>query len=272
MTDTRQTETQRGSPPLLEYRNVTVIRGDRIALNNITLKVELGKNIAILGPNGSGKTTFIKTITRECYPFAGDPAPYLRLFGKERWNLFELRQLIGIVTNDLANDCAGSRLPVQEVIVSSFFGSIGVWHDSTVTPQMAQKTAEVMDLMEITHLAGRPGHEISTGELKRVIMARALVHGPKALLLDEPTSSLDPRAARGLRHIFRKIVGAGTNLIMVTHSLPDIIPEIDRVILLKEGRIVKDGTKEEVLTSANLSDLFGLKLKVVRRDGHFYLL
>jgi iron complex transport system ATP-binding protein len=132
-------------------------------------------------------------------------------------------------------------------------------------------THRLMELLQISSLAERSVNEISNGELRRVIIARALVHEPKALLLDEPSSSLDFRATCELREILRKVARAGTSLIMVTHNLADVIPEISRVILLKEGRIFKDGRKTETLTSENLSGLFGLDLEVRRKDGYFYL-
>lgn len=259
------------APPLIDYRNVTVVKNDRTILDNITLSIALGENAAIIGPNGSGKTSLIKTITREYYPLSTDPEPYQSIFGNERWNIFELRRLIGVVTSELANDCVRSRLPVWEAIVSSFFGSIGLHHQGKVTPALKKKTQQLMELLEIPHLSERYLGEVSNGELRRVIIARALVHDPKALLLDEPTSSLDFRATCELREILRKVARAGTSIIMVTHNLPDLVPEINRVILLKEGRIFKDGTKSEILTSENLSSLYGLSLEVVRRDGYYYL-
>ena len=259
------------TPPLIDYRNVTVVKNDRTILDNITLSIALGENAAIIGPNGSGKTSLIKTITREYYPLNTDPESHQSIFGNERWNIFDLRKLIGVVTNELANDCVRSRLLVWEAIVSSFFGSIGLHHQGRVSPALKKKTQQLMERLEISHLSERYLGEVSNGELRRVIIARALVHEPKALLLDEPTSSLDFRATGELREILRKVARAGTSIIMVTHNLPDLVPEINRVILLKEGRIFKDGMKFEVLTSENLSSLYGLSLEVVRRDGYYYV-
>ena len=258
-------------PPLIEYRDISVMRGNQLALSHINLKIDLGENVAILGPNGSGKTTLIKTITRECYPLYDNSEPYLRIFGKDRWNLFQLRKLIGIVTNDLANECIQEYLTPYSVILSSFFSGLGIWKHNKVTENMKKKTSEVMALLEITHLADRPMTEISTGEARRVIIGRALVHQPKALLLDEPTSSLDLKATYELRQMLRKIAKAGTSIIMVTHNLPDIIPEIKRVILLKEGQIFKDGPKDRLLASKAISELFNAPLEVMKRDGYYYL-
>ncbi len=257
-------------PSLIEYRNVVVSRNDRVVLNGITLAIDSGEHVAILGPNGAGKSFLIRTIARECYPHAGVPDSYLRILGKEDWNVFQLRSLLGIVTDDLLALCT-RNFTCQEIILSGFFSSIGVWPYHHVTRAMQQKTREIMELLEIPHLAERNMNEISTGEARRILIGRALVHEPQALVLDEPTSSLDFHAAHKLRSILSKIAGAGTGIIMVTHNTADILPEIERVILLKAGRVFKDSNKEKVLTSESLSHLFGTPLEVVKRDGYYYI-
>ena len=257
-------------PALIEYQNVTVSQNNRVVLDGITLSINLGEHVAILGPNGAGKSFLIKIITRECYPHSGIPDSYLRIFGKEQWNVFELRTLLGIVSNDLIKVRTGDFYG-QQIILSGFFSSIGIWPHHEVTPAMEQKVREVMELLEISHLAKRNMNEISTGEARRILIGRALVHDPKTLILDEPTSSLDIRAAYELRNILRKLTVAGTNIVMVTHNLADIIPEITRIILIKAGSVFEDGTKEKVLASESLSLLFGIPVEVVRRDGYYYL-
>jgi iron complex transport system ATP-binding protein len=255
---------------LIEYRNVIVSKNDRLVLKGITLAIDCGEHVAILGPNGAGKSFLIRTITRECYPHAAVPDSYLRILGKEEWNVFELRNLLGIVNDDLFALCA-RNFTCREIILSGFFSSIGIWPYHHVRPSMERKTGEIMELLEISHLAERKMNEISTGEARRVLIGRALVHNPQALVLDEPASSLDFHAAHKLRNMLSKIAGAGTSLIMVTHNTLDIIPEIERVILLKDGRVFNDGAKEKMLTSKTLSQLFGTPLEVVKRDGYYYL-
>jgi len=255
---------------LIEYRNITVSQNNRIILNGINLSIDLGEYVAILGANGAGKSFLIKTITREKYPHSGIPNSYIRILGKEDWNIFELRSLLGIVSSDMvathSRDSSG-----QQTILSGFFSSIGIWSYHKVTPAMERKTQEIMEQLEISHLAKRKMNEISTGEARRILIGRALVHDPKALILDEPSASLDFRAARELREILRKIANTGTSIIMVTHNLSDIIPEITRVILLKDGTVFKDGTKKEVLTSESLYSLFGIPLKVTKKDGYYHI-
>jgi iron complex transport system ATP-binding protein len=257
-------------PPLLELNNVSIARGDRVALRQVTLRVSVGEHTAILGPNGSGKSTLIKTINRECYPLLEDPDSRIRLFGRDRWHVFELRSLLGIVTQDLV-DAYKRDFTGREVILSGFFSSVGVWPHHEVTAAMRDKAEEVLRLMEVEHLADRPMDELSTGEARRLLIGRALVHEPQALLLDEPTNSLDLRALYELREILRKLVGRGITLLLVTHHLPDVIPEIGRVILLKDGQVFRDGPKADVLTSGSLSELFGLPVQLQEQDGYYHL-
>jgi iron complex transport system ATP-binding protein len=257
------------SAALLDFRHVSVMRGDKTALNDITLSIPAGEHVAILGPNGSGKSTLIKTITRECYPLVL-PGSSLTILGRTSWNVFELRTLLGIVSNDLMS--ASTRdITGLEAILSGFFSSIGIQPYHHVTPEMLQKAHAVLDLLEVPHLAEREMTAMSSGEARRILIARALVHDPLALLLDEPSNSLDLRSALELRAILRKLAKTGTGILLVTHHLADIIPEIDRVILLRDGRIFADGAKTLVLTNERLTDLFGLPVELMERDGHYHL-
>jgi iron complex transport system ATP-binding protein len=259
------------SVPLLDFQNVTVRRGDAVVLDGITLSIAQGEHAAILGPNGSGKSTLIKLISRDLYPIL-KPEPWsLRILGRDRWHLFDLRHHLGIVSNDWMQMCTRDYSGF-EIVLSGFFGSVGIWPNHHVTGAMEAKTREVMDLLEIAHLAGRNTNEMSSGEARRILIGRALVHGPQALILDEPTSSLDLRATYELREILRKLAGSGISVLMVTHHLPDIFPEIQRVVLLGGGRIQCDGPKRQVVQSANLAALFGIPVEVIERGGYYHVL
>jgi len=255
---------------LLDYNNVTIYRGDRVALDRLTFSLQAGEHVAILGPNGCGKSTLIKTMTRECYPFLGNGPTHVRIMEQDTWSVFDLRAMLGIVTNDQVTACT-RHITGRDTVLSGFFSSIGLWPHLHVTPAMQDKADEVLDVLEVPHLAERYVDELSSGEARRLVIGRALVHDPKALVLDEPTNSLDVRAMYELRDIVRKIAQAGTTIILVTHHLPDIIPEIDRVILLGAGRIVLDGRKHDVLTRPALTRLFGVPLEVEKRGGYFQI-
>jgi iron complex transport system ATP-binding protein len=177
------------SPALIELRNVTVMRGENIALRDLSLTIGAGEHIAILGPNGCGKSTLIKTITRECYPLAR-PESSVAILGRSLWNIFDLRGMLGIVSNDLMTQCT-REITGFDVVLSGFFSSIGIWPNHHVTDEMRSKASEVLALLEAPHLAAKPVDEMSSGEARRMLIGRALVHGPRALLLDEPSTSLD---------------------------------------------------------------------------------
>ncbi|MGA3019630.1 MAG: ATP-binding cassette domain-containing protein [Bryobacteraceae bacterium] len=257
--------------PLIDFQNVTVQRGGRVVLDGVTLTIAQGEHAAILGPNGSGKSTFIKLITRELYPAIKAEPWRLRILGRDRWHIFDLRHHLGIVSNDWVQMCTRDYSG-YEIVLSGFFGSVGIWPNHEVTPQMEEKARAILDLLEISHLAARNTNEMSSGEARRILIGRALVHDPQALILDEPTSSLDLHATHELREVLRKLARAGISLLMVTHHLPDIIPEIGRVVGIRDGRIYRDGPKEQVLDAATLSAVFGLPVEVLLRAGYYHVL
>jgi iron complex transport system ATP-binding protein len=255
-------------PYLIEFENVHVQRENTMALGGITFSINAGEHAAILGPNGSGKSTLIKVITRECYPRFPESS-HVRIWGQEIWGLFDLRALLGIVTNDLVETCT-KPYSALETALSGFFGSIGIWPNHHVTPDMEQKARRWLRFFDVEHLADHPLTELSSGEVRRAVFARALVHDPKALLLDEPTNSLDIRAQHEVREAMRKLARSGVSILLVTHHLPDIIPEIQRVIAMKKGLIYCDGAKNEVLNDFKMSDLFDHKVSIEHDDAGMY--
>jgi iron complex transport system ATP-binding protein len=258
-------------PPLIELENVTVRRDERIALDSVSLSIAQGEHVVILGPNGCGKSTLIKLISRDLYPIQ-KPEPWaLRIMGRDQWRLFDLRHHLGIVSNDWMQMCTRDYSG-YEIALSGFFGSVGIWPYHPVTAEMERKTREVMELLEISHLSSRSTNELSSGEARRILIARALVHDPRALVLDEPTTSLDLRATWELREVLRKLARNGISILMVTHHLPDIIPEMRRVVLIRAGRVVMDGQKERVLEAGALSGLFGVPVEVLERGGYYHVL
>lgn len=254
--------------PLIRFRHVFVQRGSRMALRDFGLDIGHGEHVAILGPNGSGKSTLIKTITRDCYPLLR-PETRLEILGQENWDIFALRRHLGLVSNDLMAQCTRA-ITGRELVLSGFFGAIGLWPHHQVTPEMQSSAEEAMARLEALHLAERWLDELSSGEARRLLIARALIHRPETLLLDEPTTSLDLFALHEIRQHLRALASQGVGLLLVTHHLDDIIPEIERVVLLKGGTILADGPKAQVLTSAQLSGMFGVGVEVVERDGFFH--
>jgi iron complex transport system ATP-binding protein len=244
-------------PALVDLKNVRVIRGDNVALDDFSLRINAGEHVAILGPNGCGKSTLIKTITRECYPVI-------------RENIFELRSVLGIVSNDLMQDVTGETSG-REVVLSGFFSSTRIFDHQTVEPLQRERADAVLERIGVPHLADRPVAEMSSGEAKRILIARALVHDPQTLLFDEPSNSLDVFAQHGLRETMRQLAQSGIGIVLVTHHLSDVIPEIDRVVLMRSGKIQADGLKKDLLNPVEISRLFGIQVDITRRDGYYHL-
>jgi len=258
---------------LIEFEHITVMRGKTIAVDDVSLKIGVGEHLAILGPNGCGKSTLIKAITRECYPVYQESAS-VRIFGRDQWNVVELRAMLGIVSNDLMATCTRSVTGL-DIVLSGFFSSVGIWPHQDVTPEMIEQAHRAIAMMEVSHLCDRDTDEMSSGEARRILLARALVHNPQALILDEPSTALDLFAQHELRSNLSKLAQAGIGIVMVTHHLSDLIPEIERVVLMDRGRIVADGSKREVLTASKLSALFHYPaehpLELSERNGYYNL-
>lgn len=256
--------------PLVSIRDLTVIRDGHETLHVDALDLQRGEHIAILGPNGSGKSTLISTITRDLRPVWREGEPSMLLLGRERWELQEARSLFGVVSNDMQERCE-RRVTVRDTVLSGFFGSVGIRRHHIVTDIMRSRAAELEGLLGIEHLSGRTMDTLSTGEGRRALIARALAPSPEAIILDEPCDGLDPHARHHFIDAVRRIAQTGHTLLMVTHHIADIIPEIDRVIMLRDGRILADGPTSEMLTEHRLSELFAIEARTSQREGFTHL-
>ena len=258
----------------LDLRRVNVARGDRVVLHDISLTIRAGEHVAILGPNGCGKSTLILAMSCQIYPIV-QPGMSVRIFGRERWDLTQLRRHFGVVGAGLmgagltGTDLPGERTAVTtglDAVIAGFFSASTLWPNLHVTAEMRERAAEALARMDASHLAAQLVGEMSAGEKRRILIARALVHRPRQLLLDEPSNALDLAAQRELRETLRRLAREGTGLVLVTHHLGDILPEIDRVILMRAGRIVADGARAELLTAPRLSELFNTPVRIGRDE------
>jgi len=255
---------------LLELRNVTACRGATRVFDGFSLVIAEGESTVVLGPNGAGKTTLLKLLDREIYPVAGSGGS-IRILGRERWNIWELRSRFGILSHDLQHEylrCAKGL----NVVLSGFYSSIDTWEHQEFSPGDIEKARAVMRRLGIGELAGRPFGEMSTGQQRRFLLGRALVNDPDALLFDEPTTGLDLAASFRYMETVRRLVREGRTIVLVTHHLHEIPPEISRVVLLKDGRVFMEGEKKRLLTSAVLSELFGMRLRVFEENGFYQVL
>lgn len=287
-----------GQPVLLELNDASVVLGGTRVLDRLTLSIRVGEHTAILGPNGAGKSTFIKLLTLQQYPAAederstttrdgilgpperagregGSRASPIRVFGEDRWDVFELRSKLGIVSADLhdrfVHGNSNGVLTGLDAVVSGFFATHGLFKHQRVTEAMRRQAMAALERVDAARLARVTLDTMSTGEARRVLIARALVHQPAALVLDEPTRGLDVVSRHHFMERVREVARQGTTILLVTHHIDEIIPEIDRVVLLRRGRIDRDGAKAGVLTAEALSRAFDARLSVDARDGYFHV-
>ena len=253
--------------PIIRLENITVRRQGKPILDFVSLTINDKEHTAIIGANGAGKSTLVQVISQEIHPL-WQPNSKRVIFGKERWHVLELREQMGIVSQALQYMC-NSSFKVRQIVVSAFFSSIGLDFHHQVTEEMEELADRSLKELGVYHLSDKPMHTLSSGEARRVLLARATVHSPKVMLLDEAVSNLDLPAKRDYREALKKFTQEDKTLILVTHDLSEIIEEINRVIILKEGRLLKDGPKEEVLTEDVLSEAYGTQVFLSRREGRF---
>ena len=257
------------SVPLIDIRNATIFRGETRVFDRLNLTLGQGEQVAILGPNGCGKTTLLKTINREIYPVIRDDS-WVRILGRDRWNVWELRSHIGIVSHELQMRYTKTNTGLH-VVLSGFLSSIGIHGAlaSRISQAHKEKALSVMDDLGIASLAVKPLGKMSTGQQRRCLLARALVHDPDTLILDEPTAGLDLTASFDLLKRIRGLIEAGKSIVLVTHQLNEIPPDIQRIILVQNGEIVADGDKQEVLTEDNLQRAYQTPIRISEVNGYY---
>ena len=252
---------------IIDFQNITVFQGRNKVLEDFSLTIDESQSTVILGPNGSGKTTLLKLLNRELY-IVEDKASSLKIFEKDRWNVDELRSNLGVVSQHLQYGYSNSAIGLY-VVLSGFYSSDGIWQHQEFDDSRLDRAKEVMDLLAISKLKDREFSTMSTGEQRKFLLARSLVNDPAVLVFDEPTSGLDMSTCFQYLEIIRELISMGKKVILVTHHIHEIPPEVTRVILLKEGRVIEDGDKDQILTNTNLTNLFDWPIKVIKENGYY---
>ena len=252
---------------IIDLRNITVFQGRNKVLDHFSLTIDESQSTVILGPNGSGKTTLLKLLNRELY-IVEDPKSSIKIFEKDKWNVDDLRSNLGVVSQHLQYGYSNSAIGLY-VVLSGFYSSDGIWQHQTFEEEKLNRAKEVMDLLSISELQDRAFSSMSTGEQRKFLLARSLVNDPAVLVFDEPTSGLDMSTCFQYLEIIRELIGMGKKVVLVTHHVHEIPPEVTRVILLKEGKVIEDGNKDEILTDTNLTNLFDWPIKLVKENGYY---
>lgn len=256
-------------PPLFSIHDADVVRVGKTILHVEDFSLAEGEHVALLGPNGAGKSTFIQLLTREVFPLYRDEPP-VRFRGQARPLLGDIKSALGIVSSTM-HEQVRVHLPAIEVVCGGLFGTLGLPMHREVAEAEFARAREALDRLHIEALADRDIMTLSTGQVRRVLVARELVRDPSVLIFDEPCTGLDPQGMYHLRETMRTLAAEGRSIILVTHYPEDIIPAIDRVLLVKDSRVFADGPKRELLCDEVMSDLFDVPLTVSEHDGWYSL-
>ena len=255
--------------PLFQIHDASVVRGGKTILHVGDFSLAEGEHVALLGPNGAGKSTFIQLLTREVFPIWREEPP-VRFRGAARPQLADIKRTLGIVSSTM-HDQVRVHLPVIDIVVGGLFGTLGVPLRGEVGEKDRALAEDALERLGIAELAGRDVMTLSTGQVRRVLVARELVRDPQVLIFDEPCTGLDPEGMYHVRKTMGTLAAEGRSVVLVTHYPEDIIPAIERVLLIKDAEVFADGSKAELLTDTVMSELFGVPLVVGSSDGWYSL-
>ena len=261
--------TAAGAQPLFEINDASVVRKGKTILHVGHFELREGEHVALLGPNGAGKSTFIHLLTRETFPLYREEPP-VRFRGDARPNVSDVRRALGVV-NATMHDQITVHLPCLDIVCGGLFGTLGLPKHVQPTDEDWDRARDAMERLGIGSLTDRDVMTLSSGQARRVLVARELVRDPQVLVFDEPCTGLDPQGMYQLRETMRQMAAEGRSVVLVTHYPEDIIPAIDRILLIKDAEVFADGTKDEILTDETMSGLFDVPLAVEHRGGWYSL-
>ena len=251
-------------------KNINVYIDQIKILSDININLRYGENILILGPNGSGKSTFLKLLNRSIYPIDSNDSSF-RLFNKENINVWELRKKIGFLFKEMEQR-VNNGVNLYDVISSGFSGIFNSRHTNLLSKREKIKIDNLINKWELNNIIYNEFQSLSDGQKRRALLARALVYEPNILVLDEPFSNLDIKSNFILNQNLNKLIKQSVNIIYVTHSIESILSKTNRVLLIKEGKIINDGSPYDLINTKTLSDLFNISIKVIEQKGYWRIL
>ena len=246
-----------------EAKNINCFKNGFRVIKNLNLKIASSENVIIIGPNGSGKSSLIEVINRNIYPVTANESK-LKIFDKELINLWELRNRISTVNNDIKNRI-NPNLQVSDLILSGLYGRY--CYIQNKSERDSYKVEKIMKKMNIIDLSKKNFYYLSDGEKQISLIARALIKKPEILILDEPIANLDYKSKFFVVDKINELSKLNTKILCVTHNISTITKIYDRVIMLKNGKIIADGNQNEVINSNNLNELYDIEVEVTRSNG-----
>lgn len=253
------------SSHILDIANASVRRAGKTILDNVSFSLEEGVHTAIIGPNGAGKSTLMGVMCKNVHPLAKDDYSY-SLFGRPRWSVSDIRKVVGHVSQ-ADSLLANTTYTVFEIVVSALYSAIGLDFHIELSPSDIQKADRQIEKVGLERLRNKAVNTLSSGERAKALIARSAVNDPPLMLLDEAGNALDFPSRAGFRHTISRYAREGKTIVMVTHELSEIIEEVRRIVVMKDGRIVADGPKDEILNESLLSDVYGQKVYIDRRGS-----
>ena len=249
------------------FKNINVYIDQKKILSNLNLKLNFGENIVILGPNGSGKSTFLKLLNRSIYPVVSKQSS-LKLFNKENINIWDIRRKVGFLFKEM-EERVNNGVNLYDLIASGFSGVFNSRYNKLLTDKQKSKIDNLINEWELSNIVNKDFQRLSDGQRRRALLARALVYQPNLLVLDEPFCNLDIKSNFILNKNLNSLIEKSVNIVYVTHNLESIISKTNRVILMKEGKIIKDGKPNTIINSKVLSDLFEIPINVIKQDEYW---
>ncbi len=249
------------------FKNINVYIDNREILSNINLNLNYSENTLILGPNGSGKSTFLKLLNRSIYPISKKNSS-LKLFNLENINIWDVRKRIGFLFKEMEQR-VNNGVKLYDVITSGFSGTFNSRYSKFLSETERIKVENLINDWDLNIIINNDFNTLSDGQKRRALLARALVYEPSILVLDEPFCNLDIKSNLILNKNLNKLIKNSVSIVYVTHNLESILPKTNRVILMKKGKIIKEGNPYEIINSKVLSDLFEISINVVKQNGYW---
>ena len=246
-----------------EAENINCFKNGYRVLKDLNLKISYSENVILIGPNGSGKSSLIEVINRNIYPVITNESK-LKIFDKELINLWELRKRISTVNNDIKNRI-NPNLQVFDLILSGLYGRYCFIKNKS--ERDSYKVEKIIKKMNISNLSKKYFSHLSDGEKQISLIVRALIKKPDILILDEPIANLDYKSKFLVVDKINELSKLNTKIFCVTHDISTITKIYDRVIMLKDGKIIADGHQKTVLNSKNLNNLYGIDVELTKNDG-----